>query len=67
MEATITLAGKLFNPDGAEAAYATRKVADCIFALQADGSVKVTFSLSEELEAAYLSDASMMFEKPIAG
>jgi len=67
MEASLVLSGKLSNPDGDVEALMSRKVADCRFDLLADGSVKVTFSLSPELEAAYLSDASMMFEKPIAG
>lgn len=65
MEATITLSGKLQNPDGDERAVVSKGVADIRIALEADGTVKITFSLSPELDAAYLSDAASYFEKVI--
>ncbi len=67
MEATIVLSGKLLNPEGDERAVMSKGFADTRIELLANGTVKLTFSLSPELEAAYLSDASQMFEKPIAG
>jgi hypothetical protein len=45
----------------------SKGVADTRIELLADGTVKLTFILPPELEAAYLSDASQMFDKPIAG
>lgn len=66
MSATIVLDGKLLNLDGDVMAVMSKGVADCRFDLLADGTVTVTFSLSPDLEAAYLSDASAYFEKPIA-
>jgi len=67
MEATLTLSGKLLNPDGDARAFMSRGFADTRIELLANGTVKLTFILPPELEAAYLSDASQMFEKPIAG
>jgi len=67
MEATLSLSGKLLNPEGDARAVMSKGVADTRIELLADGTVKLTFILPPELEAAYLSDASQMFDKPIAG
>lgn len=66
METTITLSGKLQNPEGDVLAVMSKGVADTRVELLADGTVKITFILSPELEAAYLSDASLNFGKPLA-
>jgi hypothetical protein len=67
MEATLTLSGKLLNPEGDERAVMSKGFADTRVELLADGTVKVTFILPPDLAAGYLSDASATFEKPIAG
>jgi hypothetical protein len=65
MEATLVLNGKLLNPEGDERAVMSKGVADTRVSLEADGTVKVTFILSDELAAAYLSDAAQAFDKPV--
>ena len=60
MEASITLVHKIDNAEGVERAAMGKGFADTRISVAADGTVTVTFILSDELEAAYLTEAASL-------